>query len=134
MPDITAPMFTALDQYPMPDPTASPQSLEVVDCPRRDLLPASQGRALDLMENMTVYAALTGGVLETPMSAYDLRQYPPETVFAIPKREWESSMEFHMALNDRMGRQIQRERAFLRHEPLRIFRAIFRWNGPGWTA
>ena len=116
MPDITAPMFTALDQYPMPDPTASPQSLEVVDCPRRDLLPASQGRALDLMENMTVYAALTGGALEMPMSACDLRQYPPETVFAIPKREWEASMEFHMALNDRMGRQVQRERAFLRHE------------------
>ncbi|MBP5718980.1 MAG: hypothetical protein J6X53_08415, partial [Abditibacteriota bacterium] len=116
MPDITAPMYTALDEYPMPDPTVSPEMLALMDCPRRDLLPVSQGRALDLFENMTVYAALSGGVLDMPMSAYDLRQYPPETVFAVPKREWESSMEFHTALNARMGRQIQRERAFLRHE------------------
>ncbi|MBQ9348569.1 MAG: DUF3849 domain-containing protein, partial [Oscillibacter sp.] len=116
MPDITAPMFTALDQYPMPDPAASPELLALVDCPRRDLLPVSQSRALDLLENMTVYAALSGGVLDMPMSCQEARQYPPETVFAVPKREWEASMEFHTALNERMDRQIQRERAFLRHE------------------
>lgn len=116
MPDITAPMFTALDEYPMPDPAVSPTALEELACPRRDLLPVSQGRALDLLDDMTIYAALSGGVLDMPLSAWDVRQYPPETVFAVPKREWEASMGFHMALNDRMGRQVQRERAFLRHE------------------
>ena len=126
---------TKLDNYPMPDTTVSPELLALMDCPRRDLLPASQGRALDLLENMTVYAALTGGVLEMPMSAYDLRQYPPETVFAIPKREWEASPEFHTALNERMGRQVQRERAFLRHEgdcfAVYQFRGITASNIPG---
>ena len=73
MPDITAPMFTALDEYPMPDPAVSPTALEELACPRRDLLPVSQGRALDLLENMTVYAALSGGVLDMPMSCQEAR-------------------------------------------------------------
>ena len=106
---------TALDEYPMPDATVSPTLLEVMDCPRRDLLPLSADRACELIEDMTVYAALPLGVLEMPFTVEEVRAYPPHTAFAVPRHEWEKSAEFHTAVNSRMDRQDEREDAFLRH-------------------
>ena len=107
---------TPLDEYPVPDPSISPDALAERNCGRRNLLPLSADRALALTDSLTVYAALPDGTLELPSAKRAIWQYPPDTVFAVPKREWEKSMDFHIALNDRIGRQIQRERAFLRHK------------------
>ena len=106
---------TILDEYPVPDTTVSPTLLEVMDCPRKDLLPLSTERACELIEDLTVFAVLPEGGLEMPFTKEELQIYPPESLFAVPVREWEKSMDFHIALNERMGRQAQRERAFLRN-------------------
>ena len=118
---------TVLDEYPVPDPSISPAALDELGCTQKDLLPMSADRACELLEDVTVYAVLPLGVLEMPFSGWDIRQYPPDTVFAVPKREWEKSMGFHMALNDRTGRQVQRERAFLRHAG--DCYAVYQFNG-----
>ena len=106
---------TVLDEYPVPDPSVSPELLEVMDCPRKDLLPLSADRACDLLEDMTVYAALPLGVLEMPLTVEEVRSYPPHTVFAVPRHEWEKGAAFHTAVSARMDRQSEREDAFLRH-------------------
>ena len=114
---------TVLDEYPMPDPSVSPATAAKLNGTRKDLLPLSANRACELLTNrdsaltgkMTVFAVLPDGILETPKEERQIRDYPPDTVFAVSKREWEKSMGFHIALNERTGRQIQRERAFLRH-------------------
>ena len=106
---------TVLDEYPVPDATVSPTLLEVMDCPRRDLLPLSADRACELIEDMTVYAALPLGVLDMPFTVEEVRAYPPHTVFAVPRHEWEKSAEFRKAVKSRMNRQDEREDAFLRH-------------------
>ncbi|MBQ9347153.1 MAG: hypothetical protein IJT94_07430, partial [Oscillibacter sp.] len=106
---------TVLDAYPMPDSSVSPTALADLDCPRQDLLPLSADRACDLLEDVTVYAALPAGELEMPLTVEKIRQYPPDTVFAVPKREWEKGADFRTAVNARMDRQDEREDAFLRH-------------------
>ena len=106
---------TVLDEYPVPDPSVSPELLEIMDCPRKDLLPLSADRACDLLEDMTVYAALPLGVLEMPVTIEEVRSYPPHTVFAVPRHEWEKSAEFRTAVSARMNRQDEREGAFLQH-------------------
>ena len=109
------PEDTVLDEYPMPDPSVSPTALKELDGGRKDLLPLSVDRACELVEEMSVYAALPESIPDMPLSRWDIQQYPPDTLFALPKKEWEKSMGFHIALNERTGRQTQRERAFLRH-------------------
>ena len=106
---------TTLDEYPMPDPSIAPTALEEFKCVRKDLLPLSSTCALDLTENMTVLAVLPEGVLELTTSMRDVERYPPNTVFAVPRREWEASREFYDAVNRRVEPQTLRERAFLRH-------------------
>ena len=115
MPDTTTPMNTTLDEYPVPDPSAFPELLESMDCPRKDLLPLWADRACELLEDMTVYAALPAGVLEMPLTVEEVRAYPPHTVFAVPRHEWEKSAAFCTAVSARMDCQDEREDAFLRH-------------------
>ena len=106
---------TALDEYPMPDPSVSPAALTELGCERRDLLPLFADKAREFADDMTVLAALDGGELRGAFSKTEVDKYPPGTLFAVPMREWESTPAFHDALNARMLRQPQRERAFLRH-------------------
>ena len=102
---------TALDEYPMPDPSASPTALAECGYERDDLLPLFADKVRELRWDLPIYAALPDGLL----NVWRLLQDSPEIVFAVEKRDWERSMPFHIALNERMGRQTQRERAFLRH-------------------
>ncbi|MBQ6207142.1 MAG: DUF3849 domain-containing protein [Oscillospiraceae bacterium] len=106
---------TALDEYPAPDPSVSPTALEELGCERDDLLPMFADKARQLRWDLPIYAASPDNLPDMAFLAWSPLQYPPETVFAVPKREWEQSMAFHIALNERTGRQTQRERAFLRH-------------------
>ena len=106
---------TALDEYPMPDDSVSPTALAELGYERADLLPLSSGKAHEFADSATVYAALDGGELRSVFSKEEIGAYPPGTLFALPVREWEATPAFHDALNARMLRQPQRERAFLRH-------------------
>ena len=47
---------TALDEYPMPDPSASPAALTELGCERRDLLPLFADKAREFADDMTVLA------------------------------------------------------------------------------
>ena len=42
-------------------------------------------------------------------------EYSPDTIFAVPREEWEVSPDFHQAIVDRLNHQEERERAFLDH-------------------
>ena len=108
---------TVLDEYPMPDPNISADALSV-DCNYidGDLLPLSKDRALELLErDLTVYMVQFG---ENPSMVFDseeLLEYSPDTIFAVPREEWEASPDFHQAIVDRLNHQEERERAFLDH-------------------
>ena len=106
---------TALDEYPMPDDSVSPTALAELGCERGDLLPLSADKARELCGELSVLAAFDGGELRPAFSEAEISEYPPGTLFAVPIREWEKSPAFHDALNARMLRQPQRERAFLQH-------------------
>ena len=106
---------TALDEYPVPDDSVSPTALAELGCERGDILPLSSDKAREFADSVTVYAALDGGELRSAFSKEEIGTYPPGTLFAVPMKEWESTPAFHDALNARMLRQPQRERAFLRH-------------------
>ena len=106
---------TALDEYPMPDPSASPAALTELGCERGDLLPLFADKAREFADDMTVLAVFDCGELRAAFSKAEVDKYPPGTLFAVPMREWESTPAFHDALNARMLRQPQRERAFLQH-------------------
>ena len=108
---------TVLDEYPMPDPNISADALSM-DCNYidGDLLPLSKDRAMELLErDLTVYMVQFG---ENPSMVFDseeLLEYSPETIFAVPREEWEASPDFHQAIVDRLNHQEERERAFLDH-------------------
>ena len=108
---------TTLDEYPMPDPDISADALEV-NCGYMDgdLLPLSKDRAAELLErDLTVYMMQFG---ENPSMVFDrkeLLEYSPDTIFAVPREEWEASPDFHQAIVDRLNHQEERERAFLNH-------------------
>ena len=108
---------TTLDEYPMPDPDISADALSV-DCNYidGDLLPLSKDRAMELLErDLTVYMVQFG---ENPSMVFDseeLLEYSPDTIFAVPREEWEASPDFHQAIVERLNHQEERERAFLDH-------------------
>ena len=108
---------TTLDEYPMPDPNISADALSV-DCNYTDgdLLPLSKDRAMELLErDLTVYMVQFG---ENPSMVFDseeLMEYSPDTIFAVPREEWEAAPDFHQAIVDRLNHQEERERAFLDH-------------------
>ena len=107
---------TVLDEYPVPDSSIASGALAEVDCARKDLLPMYAERACEVIRDATVYAVLPDNSLDMPRFAGQIRFYPPDTLFAVPRREWQNSMCFHAMVNARMGRQMERERAFLRHK------------------
>ena len=100
---------TALDEYPLPDKDA-PEDWET------GLLPLSRERAAELLEqDMTVYMVRTGENPEMVFDRDDLMEQLEGTVFAVPREEWEASRDFRDAVAGRMGRQAEREAAFLDH-------------------
>ena len=112
-----APIDTALDEYPMPDPNISADTLSVgCNYTDGDLLPLSRDRAMELLErDLTVYMVQFG---ENPSMVFDseeLLEYSPDTIFAVPREEWEAAPDFHQAIVDRLNHQEERERAFLDH-------------------
>ena len=48
---------TALDEYPVPDPSVLPTALEELGCKRDDLLPMFADKARQLRWDLPVYAA-----------------------------------------------------------------------------
>lgn len=113
----TAPTDTILDEYPMPDPNISADTLSVsCNYTDGDLLPLSKDRAMELLErDLTVYMVQFG---ENPSMVFDseeLLEYSPDTIFAVPREEWEAAPDFHQAIVDRLNHQEERERAFLDH-------------------
>ena len=108
---------TTLDVYPLPDPSVSVEELEqnygYMD---GDLLPLSKDRAAELLErDLTIYAIVDGGQAEMVFDREDMDERPFDTMFAVPKEEWEVSKDFRDAVADRMNHQEERERAFLDH-------------------
>ncbi len=108
---------TILDEYPMPDPNISADTLSVsCNYTDGDLLPLSKDRAMELLErDLTVYMVQFG---ENPSMVFDseeLLEYSPDTIFAVPREEWEAAPDFHQAIVDRLNHQEERERAFLDH-------------------
>ncbi len=87
---------TALDEYPAPDPSVSPTALAELGCERDDLLPMFADKARELRWDLPIYAASPDNLPDMAFLAWSPLQYPPETVFAVPKREWEQSMAFHI--------------------------------------
>jgi len=104
-----------LDEYPMPDPVLTLEDLKAQGYREDDLLPVSQERAAELMEqDFTVYAVSHDGP-ELVLDRDEIGGYPVGFVFAIPREEWEDSPAFHHAIAERMDRQKKREAAFLNH-------------------
>ena len=104
-----------LDEYPLPDPAFPADELEQnYGYSGGDLLPLSRERAAELMEqDLTVYMVEAG---ENPAMVFDrddLMEQPEGMMFAVPRKEWEESPEFHQCIVDRLNHQEERERAFL---------------------
>lgn len=104
-----------LDKYPLPDPAFPADELEQnYGYAGGDLLPLSRERAAELLEqDLTVYMVEAG---ENPAMVFDrddLMEQPEGMMFAVPRKEWEESQEFHQCIVDRLNHQEERERAFL---------------------
>jgi len=104
-----------LDEYPLPDPAFPADELEQnYGYAGGDLLPLSRERAVELLEqDLTVYMMESG---ENPAMVFDrddLVEQPDGMMFAVPRKEWEESPEFHQCIVDRLNHQKERERAFL---------------------
>ena len=104
-----------LDEYPLPDPAFPADELEQnYGYAGGDLLPLSRERAAELLEqDLTVYMVEAG---ENPAMVFDrddLMEQPEGMMFAVPRKEWEDSPEFHQCIVDRLNHQEERERAFL---------------------
>lgn len=106
---------TTLDEYPVPDDSMALEELEAFGITNGEYLPVGQGIARTLiMDDMTVYAASSEG-MELLFDSSEVLTRPEDTVFAVPKEEWESSADFRIAIENRMERQEDREKAFLDH-------------------
>ena len=117
-PEESAPLEdTALDEYPMPDPSLTVDELEQnYGYTGGDLLPLPKERAEELLErDLTIYAIVDGGEAEMVFDREDLDERPLDMMFAVPKEEWEASQDFREAVADRMNHQEEREQAFLNH-------------------
>ena len=106
---------TSLDEYPVPDDSMALEELEALGITNGEYLPVGQGIARTLiMDDMTAYAASSEG-MELLFDSSEVLGRPEDTVFAVPKEEWESSPDFRIAIENRMERQEDREKAFLDH-------------------
>jgi len=100
-----------LDEYPMPDSDLTMTDLESCGYLDGDLLPLSKDRALELFEqDLTVYMIEDGGA----SMAFDPDEIQKHSgLLAMSREEWEDSLDFSAAIDDRMKHQDQREAAFL---------------------
>lgn len=101
----------------MPDTTLTIENLEreggYLD---GDMLPLSKERATELLEDdFTVYAIIDSGGAEMVFGLDEMSEYPPNTMFIVPREEWETSPNFRQAVANRMDHQEEREKAFLEH-------------------
>lgn len=109
-----APSVAALDTYPLPDIGVAANALEEAGYMAGDMLPLSMETAKALCErDCSIYAIVDGGKAELCYNTDDIDERPVETVFAIPREEWEGSIGFQSAVQNRMDRQQEREAAFL---------------------
>ena len=107
---------TTLDEYPMPDETVDDDALVNAGYVGDDLLPVGENLACELIEqDTTVYLLHPGDEPEMVFDGDEIREQSIDTVFAIPRQEWEQSASFRDAVAGRMDRQEQREAAFLDH-------------------
>ena len=108
------PEFVALDTYPMPDTDVPANALEDAGYLAGDMLPLSTETAMELCEqDFSIYAIVDGGQAELCYDTDDIAERPVDAVFAIPREEWEDSLDFQAAVQSRMERQPEREAAFL---------------------
>lgn len=99
---------------PIPSPPEQADEALYLGYSGGDLLPLSRERAAELLEqDLTVYMVEAG---ENPAMVFDrddLVEQPDGMMFAVPRKEWEESPEFHQCIVDRLNHQKERERAFL---------------------
>ena len=109
-----APSVAALDVYPMPNTGISANTLKEAGYQNGDMLPLSMEVARELCEqDFSIYAIVDGGQAELCFDTDDIAERPVDAVFAIPREEWEDSIDFQTAVQSRMDRQQEREAAFL---------------------
>ena len=108
---------TQLDTYPMPDPNCTMEDLAEAGYAEGDLLPVSlDTAALMYGGDFTVYIIRPG---ENPEMVFDETDFDHhDGLFAIPREEWEASLDFDDAIQARLGEaeQEKREAAFLDHQ------------------
>lgn len=108
---------TQLDTYPMPDPNCTMEDLAEAGYVEGDLLPVSlDTAALMYGGDFTVYIIRPG---ENPEMVFDETDFDHhDGLFAIPREEWEASLDFDDAIQARLGEaeQEKREAAFLDHQ------------------
>ena len=108
---------TQLDTYPVPDPNCTMEDLAEAGYTEGDLLPVSLDTA-ELMYggDFTVYIIRPG---ENPELVFDETDFDHhDGLFAIPREEWEASLDFDDAIQARLREEEQqkREAAFLDHQ------------------
>ena len=107
---------TTLDKYPLPDDSMRENELEDHGYMDGDMLPLSMDKAKEYLEkDYSIYTIVDGGQAELCFDAEEIEARPVDSVFAVPREEWEQGEQFKEAVNDRMDRQEQREQAFLNH-------------------
>ena len=107
---------TTPDEYPMPDETVDAEALVNAGYVGDDLLPVGENRACELIEqDNTVYMLHPGENPEMAFDSEEIREQPINTMFAVPREEWEASAAFRQAVAERMNHQEEREAAFLGH-------------------
>ena len=112
--DAVAENTGGLDTYPMPDEEKSMDDLAAAGYPGEDMLPLSAESAREFLENdFSVYAIVDGGQAELCLDTEEVDARPIDAVFAIPREEWEDSLDFQAAVQGRVKHQPEREAAFL---------------------
>ena len=108
-----------LDEYPMPDATVDPKQFEKAGIDDADILPVSRLSALMFMEeDFSVYSVTKeaiGADVSMCMDSDEIKAYPPETMFAIDREEWEKSLMFQHMIDERLAHQEEREAGFFAH-------------------
>lgn len=111
--------FGKLDEYPMPDATVDPKYFEKAGIDDADILPVSRLSALMFMEeDFSVYSVTKeaiGADVSMCMDSDEIEAYPPETMFAIDREEWEKSPMFQHRIDERLAHQEEREAGFFAH-------------------
>lgn len=106
---------TTLDEYPMPDPQTPKSGLRAYGYEEDDLIPVGPDVAKSLYErDFSLYIAGNSGYFNMVFEPEEL-DGPGIWLYAIPRGEWEDSLDFQQAVADRMNHQEERERAFLDH-------------------